>query len=57
MHVPHADALGIEEWKQEVKKIEENLKALEKKYLDRWEELKVGCFLIFCTLIYFERPF
>ena len=36
------DALGIEEWKQEVKKVEDNLKALEKKYIDRCKELKVS---------------
>lgn len=41
-HLPMlADALGIEEWKQEVKKVEERLKALEKKYIDRCNELKL----------------
>lgn len=31
----------IEEWKHEVQKIEEKLKVLEKKYIDRCKELKV----------------
>ena len=43
------DALGIEQWKQEVKKVEENVKALQKKYTDRCKELEVGSgyFVIF----------
>ncbi|KAL9978660.1 hypothetical protein ACROYT_G016214 [Oculina patagonica] len=41
-HLPFlADAMVIEEWKHEVQKIEEKLKALEKKYIDRCKELKI----------------
>ena len=36
------DALGIEEWKQEVKKVEEHVRAVEKKFIDRCKELEVG---------------
>ena len=40
----------IEEWKNEVHKMEEELKALERKYIDRcsdlrvWGHLLVGCY-------------
>ncbi|KAJ7392197.1 hypothetical protein OS493_013571 [Desmophyllum pertusum] len=42
-HLPFlADAMVIEEWKHEVQKIEEKLKVLEKKYIDRCKELKIA---------------
>lgn len=42
-HVPFlADALGIEEWKQEVKKVEEHVRAVEKKFIDRCKELELA---------------
>lgn len=48
--IHYADAVVIEEWKNEVHKMEEELKALERKYIDRcsdfrvWGHLLVGCY-------------
>ena len=36
-----SDAMVLEEWKHEVQKIEEKLKAFEKKYMDRCKDFKV----------------
>lgn len=42
LHLPFlADAMVLEEWKHEVQKIEEKLKAFEKKYLDRCKDFKI----------------
>ncbi|RMX39480.1 universal stress protein Slr1101-like [Pocillopora verrucosa] len=41
LHLPFlADAVVIEEWKNEVHKMEEELKALERKYIDRCSDLR-----------------
>ena len=50
----------IEEWKNEVHKMEEELKALERKYIDRcsdlrvWGHLLVGCYQNYLPIYLFE---
>ena len=39
--VHFSDAMVLEEWKHEVQKIEEKLKAFEQKYINRCKDFKV----------------